>query len=86
MAGDHELLSSAVQGTTLTVMARIGFGARGLVYLLVAAFATAAALGFRQRPHGMVDAVQAVSDHARAGMWAAAFIFEPRAALRRTQQ
>src|SRR5690242_16304747 len=62
MAGDHELLSSALQGTTLTVMARIGFGARGLVYLLVAAFATAAALGFGQQPHGIVDAVQAVAN------------------------
>jgi hypothetical protein len=30
--------------TALTIIARIGFGARGLVYLLVAAFATAAAL------------------------------------------
>jgi hypothetical protein len=62
MAGDHELLSSAAQGTTLTVMARIGFGARGLVYLLVAAFATAAALDFGQQPHGIVDAVQAVTN------------------------
>jgi len=62
MAGDHELLSSAAQGTTLTVMARIGFGARGLVYLLVASFATAAALGFGQQPHGIVDAVQAVAN------------------------
>jgi hypothetical protein len=26
MAGDHEFVSSAAQGTTLTVMARIGFG------------------------------------------------------------
>ena len=43
-------------------MARIGFGARGLVYLLVAAFATAAALGFGQQPHGIVDAVQAVAN------------------------
>src|SRR5437762_6232028 len=62
MAGDHELLSSAAQGTTLTVMARIGFGARGLVYLLVAAFATAAALDFGQQPHGIIDAVQAVAN------------------------
>ena len=62
MAGDHELLSSAAQGTTLTVMARIGFGARGLVYLLVAVFATAAALDFGQQPHGIIDAVQAVAN------------------------
>jgi hypothetical protein len=51
-AGDHELLSSAAQGTTLTVMARIGL--RDLVYLLAAAFTTAAALDFGQQPHGMV--------------------------------
>jgi hypothetical protein len=62
MAGDHELLSSAVRGTTLTVMAGIGFGARGLVYLLIAAFATAAALDFGQQPHGIIDAVQAVAN------------------------
>jgi hypothetical protein len=61
MAGDHELLSSAARGNTLTVMARIGFGARGLVYLLVAAFATAAALDFGQQPHGIIDAVHAVA-------------------------
>ncbi|MBV9018536.1 MAG: DUF1206 domain-containing protein [Alphaproteobacteria bacterium] len=47
--------------TTLTIMARIGFAARGLVYLLVAAFAAAAALGLGQQPHGIVDAIQAVT-------------------------
>jgi hypothetical protein len=53
------LLSSAAQGTTLTVMARIGL--RDLVYLLVAAFTTAEALDFGQQPHGIIDAVQAVT-------------------------
>jgi hypothetical protein len=57
-----QLGSPAVQCTTLTVMARIGFGARGLVYLLVAAFATTAALGFGRQPHGIMDAVQAIPD------------------------
>src|SRR5205823_7509611 len=62
MPQDSGSVSSAAQVTTLTVMARIGFGARGLVYLLVAAFATAAALDFGQQPHGIIDAVQAVAN------------------------
>src|SRR5262249_13427566 len=53
--------SSETRETTMTIMARIGFAARGLVYLLVAAFATAAALGFGQQPHGIIDAVQTVT-------------------------
>src|ERR1700687_2395370 len=62
MAEHRQLGSPAVQCTALTVIARIGFGARGVVYLLVAAFATAAALGFGQQPHGIMDAVQAIPD------------------------
>jgi hypothetical protein len=62
MAENRKSMSSATRVSTLTVMARIGFGARGLVYLLVAAFATAAALGFSQQPHGIIDAVPAVGD------------------------
>ena len=53
--------SSEAPDITLTIMARIGFAARGLVYLFVAAFATAAALGLGQQPHGIVDAVQALT-------------------------
>jgi hypothetical protein len=44
-------------------MARVGFAARGLVYLLVAAFAILAALGFGQQPHGIIDAVQGVTNN-----------------------
>ena len=62
MPQDSGSASSATQVTTLIVMARIGFGARGLVYLLVAAFATAAALGVGRQPHGIIDAVQAVAN------------------------
>jgi uncharacterized protein DUF1206 len=54
-------------------MARIGFAARGLVYLLVAAFATAAALGMGQQPHGIIDAVQAVA-HDRLQVLVAAVV------------
>jgi hypothetical protein len=45
----------------LTWLARIGFAGRGLVYMLVGAFAAAAALGFGKQPHGIMDAVQAVT-------------------------
>src|SRR5438067_6872379 len=62
MPQDSGSASSATQVTTVTVMARLGFGARGLVYLLVAAFATAAALGVGKQPHGIIDAVQAVAN------------------------
>src|SRR5262249_51851625 len=65
--------SSETRETTLTIMARIGFAARGLVYLLVAAFVTAAALGLGQQPHGITDAVQAVT-HDRLQVLVAAVI------------
>ena len=54
---------SETRDATLTIVARIGFATRGIVYLLVAAFATAAALGLGQQPHGIVDAVQAVTQN-----------------------
>jgi hypothetical protein len=37
--------------TAVTVIARIGFGACGLVYLLVGAFALAAAFNVGKQPH-----------------------------------
>src|SRR5437763_5045508 len=60
-AVDQALASRAARRTTLTLLARIGFAARGAVYLLVAAFAAAAALGHGNEPHGIMDAVQAVT-------------------------
>ena len=45
-------------------MARIGFGARGLIYLLVGGFAVAAAFNLGKQPHGIIDAVQAVTNSA----------------------
>ena len=42
-------------------MARVGFAARGLVYLLIAVFAILTALG-SQQPHGIIDAVQGVTN------------------------
>jgi hypothetical protein len=62
MVEDCPPLPSTVQRTTLTLMARVGFGARGVVYLLLAAFSTAAASGFGQQPHGIIDAVQAITN------------------------
>src|ERR1041385_1469698 len=55
------LASQATSRNALTVMARIGFGARGLIYLLVGGFALAAAFNLGKQPHGIIDAVQAVT-------------------------
>jgi Domain of Unknown Function (DUF1206) len=60
-AVDRAFASSATRRTTLTFLARIGFAARGLVYLLVGGFAAAAGLGLGKEPHGIMDAVQAVT-------------------------
>src|SRR5262249_32445164 len=57
------LASPATRRATLTLLARFGFGARGLVYVLVGAFAGGAALGLGREPHGIMDAVQAVRGH-----------------------
>jgi len=46
----------------LSVAARTGFCARGVIYLIVAAFITAAALGSGQRAHGIAGALQAIAD------------------------
>jgi di/tricarboxylate transporter len=62
MVGDGAFASEANRRTALTAMARIGFGARGLIYLLVGAFAVAAAFNLGNQPHGIVDAVQAVTN------------------------
>ena len=62
MSQCSESVSPPSARTTLTVIARIGFAARGLVYLLVAAFAIAAAAGLGRQPHGIVDAVQAITN------------------------
>lgn len=60
---EQVLGSPAARRTAITAMARVGFGARGLVYLLVGAFAVAAAFNIGRQPHGIVDAVQAVTDN-----------------------
>jgi uncharacterized protein DUF1206 len=57
------LASQATSRNALTVMARIGFGARGLIYLLVGGFALAAAFNLGKQPHGIIDAVQAVTNN-----------------------
>jgi hypothetical protein len=47
---------------TVTVLGRIGFAARGFVYLLIGAFALLAAFRPEQSPHGFTDSAQAVLD------------------------
>jgi hypothetical protein len=49
-----------VRRPALTVVARLGFAARGLLYLLVGGFAVAAALGLGQQPHGIMDVLTAL--------------------------
>jgi len=58
---DRVFASQGGRRATLTFLARIGFAARGLIYLLVGAFAAAAALGLGSEPHGIMDSVQAVT-------------------------
>lgn len=68
---DHILRSQTGRHKALTLLARIGFGARGLIYLLVGAFAAAAALNLGKQPHGIMDAVQAVNGARLRGALAA---------------
>jgi hypothetical protein len=60
-AADAPFASPAARRTTLTFLARLGFAARGLIYMIVAGFAAAAALGLGKEPHGIMDAVQGVA-------------------------
>jgi hypothetical protein len=60
MSGSDRASQGARQ-PALTLFARVGFAARGLIYLLVAAFAAAAAFNPAKQPHGIMDAVQAIS-------------------------
>src|ERR1700751_3380911 len=46
-------------GLALTLMARLGYGARGFIYLLIGRNALAAVPG-RQKPHGFTDGLQAI--------------------------
>jgi hypothetical protein len=45
---------------TVSALGRIGFAARGLVYLLIGTFATLAAFRPEQAPHGFTDSAQAL--------------------------
>src|ERR671932_263046 len=58
---ENAIPSPATRRTALTWLARVGFAARGLIYLIVGGFAAAAALGLGKEPHGIMDAVQAVT-------------------------
>jgi Domain of Unknown Function (DUF1206) len=56
------LLSARERQTVLKAMARLGFGARGLLYLLVGGFAVAAVLGSGGQPHGITDGLRAIAN------------------------
>jgi hypothetical protein len=58
---ENAIPSPATRRTALTWLARVGFAARGLIYLIVGGFAAAAALGLGKEPHGIMDAVQAIT-------------------------
>ena len=60
---EHSAPQSPVPSGVLTLMARVGFGARGAVYLLVGIFAVAAALGFGVAPRGTINILDAISRH-----------------------
>ena len=63
MIGTDVSVASVGSRTALIIVVRIGFGARGLIYLLVGAFAVAAAFNLGKQPHGIIDAVQAVTNN-----------------------
>lgn len=50
---------SSRSGLALTLMARLGYGARGFIYLLIGGYALAATAG-GQKPHGFVDGLQVI--------------------------
>jgi ABC-type phosphate/phosphonate transport system permease subunit len=62
MVQDRVVDTPIVREPALTVIARLGFAARGLLYLLVGGFAVAAALGLGQQPHGIMDVLTALMD------------------------